>query len=91
MGTLVDFRDAPQMCHDYILDKVVSELEHFFSATSNPTIENHMKSEKLVAKFTDDVSKKNKELEECEIRLRKLDKLLKAKKDELRRNKKAQP
>ena len=31
MTTLVDFRDAPQMCHDYILDKIVKELERFFS------------------------------------------------------------
>ena len=91
MSTLVEFRDAPQMCHDYILDKVVSELEHFFSSTANPTMENHVKSEKLVAKFTDDVSKKNAELEQCEIRLRRLDQLLKEKKEELKRNKKAQP
>jgi len=43
----------------------------------------------LVAKFTEDVSRKNKELEECERRLKRLDVLLRDKRGELEKRQKS--
>jgi Fe-S-cluster formation regulator IscX/YfhJ len=87
--SLIEFRDAPQACHDYILDKVVHELEAFFSSGNDPVVDKQQSTEKLIAQYTEEVRNKNEELTECEKRIQKLDKLLIKKKAELKANKKS--
>lgn len=88
IGALGEFRDAPQACHDNILDKVVRELEKFFSSGNDPVVDKQQSTEKLIAQYTEEVKKKNEELTECEQKIQKYDKLLAKKRAELKANKK---